>query len=604
MNRKAVTIVCFLILIGANNVFSQNQIIADSLTLLYESGNFPTEDRLDILNNLIRNHPDPEKVLIYSEELLSLAAAEGATEFVINGYLEKGSALRMKGNIPEALESFFKAAEIATEYQLMGRLGTIFIATADSYGMINNYELALSYYNKGIEILRSETNDSTNLATALLNTGFLYFDHDRLDSALLYYQESGRIFRDLDHSIGVAYNLGNIGQVHAELGNDDTAEINLKQANQMLRDLGDLQPISEYLLYLSDISLRRVDAAAALDYAEQSLELALQFGLKEQISDANLKLYEIYQELGQAEKANIYYEDHLTYKDSLNSIEALQEIADLRTQFEVALKQAEVDLLTKESEIADLRGRRQRWVIYGTALSLIFVAVLAFNSYRRYKYSQKASQIIKEEKDRSETLLLNILPQETATELKEHGTVKARRIDEVTVLFTDFIGFTHYAENEAPEQVVQSIDYYFKQFDDITSRHNLEKIKTIGDSYMCAGGLHSESSQAKEVIDTGLEMVDIINQIKDSKTEIIHFDMRVGVHTGPVVAGIVGTKKWQYDIWGDTVNIASGMEANSISGKVNISEATYNLVKNDFDIKYRGEIAIKNRGSMKMYFVG
>jgi class 3 adenylate cyclase len=229
---------------------------------------------------------------------------------------------------------------------------------------------------------------------------------------------------------------------------------------------------------------------------------------------------------------------------------------------------------------------------------------LAFSSYKRYKYIQNTSQIIKEEKDRSEKLLLNILPRETATELKEHGTVKARRIDGVTVLFTDFIGFTQYAEHETPEQMVQSIDYYFKQFDEITTRHNLEKIKTIGDSYMCAGGLHSESSQAKDVVEAALEMVDIIDQVKDSETELIHFDMRVGAHTGPVVAGIVGSKKWQYDIWGDTVNIASGMEANSISGKVNISEATYNQVKNAFNVEYRGKIEIKNRGPMKMYFVG
>ena len=260
----------------------------------------------------------------------------------------------------------------------------------------------------------------------MLNAGYLYFDHNKFDSALLYYQEAGAIFRDLESEIGVAYNLGNLGQVHAELGNDVSAETNLNQAIKLLRELGDLHPISEYMLYLSDIYLKREDTASALDYAKQSMKLAVQFGLKQQISDANLKLYEIYQGLGQVDKAISYYRDHNTYEDSLNSIETLQEIANLRTQFEVAQKQAEVDLLTKESEIADLRERRQRWVIFGTALSLVFVAVLAFNSYRRYKYSQKTSQVIQKEKDRSEKLLLNILPRETATDVKEHWTGKAR----------------------------------------------------------------------------------------------------------------------------------------------------------------------------------
>jgi class 3 adenylate cyclase len=151
--------------------------------------------------------------------------------------------------------------------------------------------------------------------------------------------------------------------------------------------------------------------------------------------------------------------------------------------------------------------------------------------------------------------------------------------------------------------MVQSIDYYFKQFDEITSRYMLEKIKTIGDSYMCAGGLHSDYSQAKEVIQAAREMVRIIEKVKNSTGDIIHFDMRIGVHTGPVVAGIVGHKKWQYDIWGNTVNVASGMEASSMAGRINISEDTYNQIKDEFQVEYRGEIEVKHRGPMKMYFV-
>ena len=120
---------------------------------------------------------------------------------------------------------------------------------------------------------------------------------------------------------------------------------------------------------------------------------------------------------------------------------------------------------------------------------------------------------------------------------------------------------------------------------------------------MCAGGLHSDYFQAKEVIKAAKEMVGIIEEVKNSTSDIIHFDMRIGIHTGPVVAGIVGNKKWQYDIWGNTVNVASGMEANSMAGKINISEATYNQIKDEFQVEYRGEIEVKHRGPMKMYFV-
>jgi class 3 adenylate cyclase len=265
-------------------------------------------------------------------------------------------------------------------------------------------------------------------------------------------------------------------------------------------------------------------------------------------------------------------------------------------------KKAEVDLLRKEAEVAGLRGKRQQWGITVTTLALLLVAVLGINTYRRYQLTRKTNRLIRREKDRSEDLLLNILPRETAAELREKGAVKARKIDNVTVLFTDFVGFTRHAEKESPELMVRSIDFYFKQFDEITTRYNLEKIKTIGDSYMCAGGLHSEQCQAKEVIKAALEMVAVLEEVKKTR-EVIPFEMRIGVHTGPVVAGIVGTKKWQYDIWGDTVNIASGMEAKSEAGRVNISQTTYEEVKDDFKTEYRGESKIKNRGVVKMYFV-
>jgi len=577
--------------------------MADSLILLYESGNFHSEDRLEILYNISKNHPEPEKVLIYSEELLVAAEAVGATDYIFNGYLGKGTALRLKGNIPEALDSYLKASEIASDHQMTQSLGRVTAAMADAYSVIGNHTLAINYYKKGVDILR-EVNDSLNIATVLLNTGDEYFNYGELDSALTFYEESGDIFNALAHDIGEAYNLGNIGQVYAELGQYEKAVSNLNQAIQILTELGDYYPICVYLITISDIYLEREDENKALDYAKQSLELAENYSLKEQIRDANLKLSEIYEKTGQLDKSMAYLKNYNIYRDSVNNLVVVQEMAELRTEYEVAQKQAEVDILVKESEIADLKDRRQRWVIFGTGLSLIFVAVIAVNGFRRYKFVQKTNRIIEEEKSKSDNLLLNILPHETASELKEHGSVKARKIERVTVLFTDFVEFTRLSEHVEPEQIVRSIDHYFKIFDEISTRYNLEKIKTIGDSYMCAGGLHSESSQANEVLNAALEMASIIESEKKSKSDLIHFDIRIGVHTGPVVAGIVGTKKWQFDIWGDTVNIASGMESSSLPGKVNISESTYEEVKDEFQTEFRGIIDIKNRGHFKMYFAG
>ncbi len=210
------------------------------------------------------------------------------------------------------------------------------------------------------------------------------------------------------------------------------------------------------------------------------------------------------------------------------------------------------------------------------------------------------------EKKNSEELLLNILPVEVAEELKMKGSAEAKQFDEVTVMFTDFKGFTQISEKLTPSELVAEIHTCFKEFDRIITKYNIEKIKTIGDSYMCAGGLPvTNNSNAVDVVNAALEIHHFIRKHLQERIEngLEPFDIRVGIHTGPVVAGIVGIKKYAYDIWGDTVNIASRMESSGEVGKVNISGSTYELVKEIFNCSYRGKIPAKNKGEIDMYFV-
>jgi class 3 adenylate cyclase len=240
-----------------------------------------------------------------------------------------------------------------------------------------------------------------------------------------------------------------------------------------------------------------------------------------------------------------------------------------------------------------------------SAVSAGLVFLLAFGVYRRYKFIKRTNVIIEEEKNRSDHLLLNILPEETALELKQNGKVRAKKFESVTVLFTDFEGFTQYAEKLPPEKLVESVDYYFSKFDEIMEKYNLEKIKTVGDCYMCAGGLpFSTNDHAYKMVHAALEIATFVKDSKNNNPQNdTRFEIRIGINSGPVVAGVVGTKKFAYDIWGDTVNIASRMESNSQPGKINVSKNTYELIKDTFDCHYRGEIEVKNRGMMKMYFV-
>lgn len=210
------------------------------------------------------------------------------------------------------------------------------------------------------------------------------------------------------------------------------------------------------------------------------------------------------------------------------------------------------------------------------------------------------------EKKKSDELLLNILPEETAEELKKSGVAKAKRYESVTVMFTDFQNFTKTSEQLPPEELVQEINRYYIVFDNIISKYNIEKIKTIGDSYMCVGGLPTPNgSHARDIVLAALEFQKFMlaNKIELSALGLRFFELRIGIHTGPVVAGIVGIKKFAYDIWGDTVNIASRMESSGEIGKVNISGATYELVKEQFQCFYRGKIEAKHKGQIDMYFV-
>ena len=229
---------------------------------------------------------------------------------------------------------------------------------------------------------------------------------------------------------------------------------------------------------------------------------------------------------------------------------------------------------------------------------LMFILVNVFESTK-----EEILKKLKDEKGKVEDLLLNILPSETAQELQQKGYADAKLHEKVTVLFTDFKDFTIMSESVSPRDLVNELDTCFKAFDKIISNYKIEKIKTVGDAYIAASGVPTENpDHAKDIVAAAVE---ISGYMKTRRGLLGNqtFEIRLGVHTGPVIAGIVGLKKFSYDIWGDTVNTAARMEQNSQEGKINISETTYLLVKDIYTCQYRGEIDAKNKGKMKMYFV-
>ena len=579
--------------IGYVGVYCQDQTYLDSLEIVYSKGNLLEQDRLDILLELARSITNPQNKLLYSIELLETAQALDSSSYLYDGFLHKGNALSQKGDLPQALESYFQAAKIATAEKNKHNLGIIDITIADVYSFMGNHDKAVHHYRSAIKIHR-ENDSILMLATALENLGDEYLNVSKPDSALIMFEQSGPIFKSLSNMYAIAMNIGNKGIAYALQGKDDLAKENMDHAIVMLERTKEFYPISVYLSYISDIYLKKNNWAAALAYAERSLELAQRYGLKDQISEANLQLSNLYEQADNPAESLKYYKDYTVYKDSVKNITAVQQLADLQ----VSQKQTEVDLLNQQK-------KNQRNISIATAIALFFIVLLAFGLYRRYRFIRRTKEIIEKEKGRSDSLLLNILPEETAEELKQSGKVQAKKFDSVTVLFTDFEGFTNFAENLSPEKLVESVDFYFSKFDEIMEKYELEKIKTVGDSYMCAGGLpFPTEDHAKKMVQAAFEMAAFVKEAKKTNDkDQTRFNIRIGINTGPVVAGVVGSKKFSYDIWGDAVNIASRMESNSEPGKINISENTYALIKDTFDCEYRGKIKAKNRGMMKMYFV-
>ncbi|MCR9173224.1 MAG: hypothetical protein NXI10_12055 [bacterium] len=546
---------------------------------------------------------DPDQSIEYAQ--LSLKEAESANWTIgkAHAYYELGSTSRIKANYPEALQYLFKSlklaetakydkmiglsqSEIAVVYRHTDNLkkakyyasnalkyneksGNV-MAQVQNYNelaianlMEGNDEKGLEYFDLAYQLCLAE-NQLRNAAVIVGNMGIIYRDSKQWDKAIASFQESSEIHAGLSNKAGVALANQNIGDVYYRSYKNPAGNVPSNLSKSALLDS------SEQLL-LTTVPI--FESLGALKDLAESYRI----------------LSEVYQLKKDYQNAFIQFEKYNVLKDSINSADdrvLLAKMGEERAELE---KTRQEKITRQQKKLTELSEAKRRNETIGFILGIVVLSVFTIFIFK--------------ERRKSERLLLNILPQSVAAELKKKGSSEAQHYNNVTVLFTDFVGFTKVSERLTPQQLVHELDTCFRVFDEIMMRYNIEKIKTIGDAYMAVSGLpEADEKHAENIVSAAQEIIAFMRKRKEEVGEDT-FEIRVGVHTGNVVAGIVGVKKFAYDIWGDTVNTAARMEQNSEPGKINISSSTYELIKDDFTCTFRGEIEAKNKGKLSMYFV-
>jgi adenylate cyclase len=533
----------------------------------------------------------PDSSLRYFNEALKLSQRMLNDTMAAKCLYRIGILKYNSGDYEIAIGNLFSALKIFEKHQFKARAVFCLQYLGMAYNEQGMYDKALDFAKQSLAISR-EIDDKYSAAVSLGNIGSVYNSQSKYDEALDYFHQTLHTMEEIKDEQGIADALNNVAGMYEKKKNLTKALEFYLRSLALAKELNNSRGIAGRYHNIAAVYKAMGKFPVAIQYLDSCITLAKDGDDKPYLKEAYNTQSEIYSDIGNFEKA---YQAHVLFSnlnDTLMSEENKKQFAEMNTKYETEKKDNEIIHLNKDRKI---QKAIRNSLIGGFAIVLMFAGVF---------FSQRNK--IKKGKQRSDDLLLNILPAETAEELKETGTALAKSFDSVSVLFTDFKNFTQISEKLSPSNLVAEINRYYSGFDKIMTEHGLEKIKTIGDSYMCAGGLPiANKTNAEDTVKAALQICDFMRKEKQKgETEgKPFFEIRIGIHTGPVVAGIVGIKKFAYDIWGDTVNIAARMEQNSEAGKINISGSTYELVKNKFNCTHRGKIQAKNKGEIDMYFV-
>ena len=552
-------------------------------------------------------------------------------------YARNGGIYASQGNYPEALKYHTAALKIydsiGKEYEMAkcyGNIGYI-------YCIQDNYPEALKNGLIALKIFES-LGDKNGMADCYTNIlAMIHISENNYSKALENSLTALRIYESIENKQGIGSCYNNIGLIYKYQGNYPEALKNLQKSLKIAEDIGTLRGISYDYNNIGEVYFKQGNISEAIKNYMTSLEIKKKTKDKYGIAYTHNNLGLAYTQLKNYTKANRHFQKALVlakesrmksiartsysgmaildsttnhwkgafenyklftiYKDSIYNEDNTKKLTQTSMQYEFDKKQLADSL--KNAEVrklaAEKLSKQKNYTVMGAGLTVL---LLGFSGFV-FRNNKKLAA----EKQKSESLLHNILPEEVSAELKQRGATTAKEFDAVTVLFTDFVNFTSAGERMSPKELVEELHFCFKTFDQIIDQYEIEKIKTVGDAYLAVSGLpHANAQHAQNIVKAAKEIRDFMKQ-RSAALGDKTFEVRIGIHSGSVVAGIVGVKKFAYDIWGDTVNTAARMEQNGEAGKINISETTHELVKDEFECTYRGEIEAKGKGKMKMYFV-
>lgn len=519
-------------------------------------------------------------------------------------YANLGLALHNTGNDKEALNYLLKARYIVNDQKDRVSLAGLEHLIAGVYYNAKDYYNALSHNEVSIR-LAAETGRKSLQADGCLTAADVYHDLYDFEKAYEYYKQY----------------LILIDSVRLE------EQSRRQRINQQRTLLTSAEGQIRYLITrqnIKDLELQKKESEA-----ERYKLLNQNLTLENERRDNELRLLQKQKEIDQARERELILQNlqaRQAQRLALNQLETEKQrglIFDLRRQeherqADSTRRAQEIKILQRDRELSHLQLRQQdsfRRFAYGLGgLGLVILGLLgagwlyARRSGRRLAQQNRKIEaqktLIEEERMKSDRLLLNILPEEIAQELRTRGQASPRHYESATVVFTDFVKFTRLSAQLTPEQLINTLDECFLAFDEICDKHRLEKIKTIGDAYMCAAGIPvPNSTHPVDAVTAALEMMKWLHERNVKQPDVPALLMRIGIHTGPVVAGVIGKNKFAYDIWGDAVNLAARLEELGEPGRINISGATYEAVKHHFTCESRGEKEVHNKGRVGMYFI-